>query len=373
MGKACSLLCGRDYQHDDCLESLRPDAKVRPQLPATVSEKFTWRLPAPEAPSPLKPLPPAAPLEGRRRSLLVGINYYETQDELHGCVNDVKRMLPVLSSLGFPSDTHSQRVLTDEPRRGPEQQPTRANILAAMAWLLQGARPGDVLFFHYSGHGGRAGAGAGDLRETLVPVDFESAGLLDDRELAGELLEKLPSGCRLTCLFDSCHGSAAPLALPCVFRGHPAPLAAASRGSAARGWAAGGGAAVRKPLRQQEAGAEVLVITGCHSSSHTGSVASEEQFCLKHAGSEHGSICIDQSRAVGGSNWGAGGALTSVFLEVLGNFEEEPPTLLTVLEKIKQDYGSKGYAQSPLLAASRPLALHQRFALDTPLAGVDGC
>jgi hypothetical protein len=32
-----------------------------------------------------------------------------------------------------------------------DQQPTKANIEAAMKWLIADARPGDALFLHYSG------------------------------------------------------------------------------------------------------------------------------------------------------------------------------------------------------------------------------
>lgn len=38
-------------------------------------------------------------------------------------------------------------MLTDDARN-PRQIPTRANILAAMQWLVQGAKPNDSLFFH---------------------------------------------------------------------------------------------------------------------------------------------------------------------------------------------------------------------------------
>jgi len=47
-------------------------------------------------------------------------------------------------------------ILKDDPRTNSRQQPTRRNILEAMAWLVNGARPNDSLFFHYSGHGGQA-------------------------------------------------------------------------------------------------------------------------------------------------------------------------------------------------------------------------
>ena len=33
------------------------------------------------------------------------------------------------------------------------QMPTKANIIAGLKWLAEGAQAGDVLFFSYSGHG----------------------------------------------------------------------------------------------------------------------------------------------------------------------------------------------------------------------------
>jgi hypothetical protein len=45
-------------------------------------------------------------------------------------------------------------ILTDD-QQTQIGQPTRANILRAMAWLVEGACPHDSLFFHYSGNGGQ--------------------------------------------------------------------------------------------------------------------------------------------------------------------------------------------------------------------------
>lgn len=53
-------------------------------------------------------------------------------------------------------------ILKDLPNFGYRQQPTRQNILEAMAWLVSGAQPNDSLFFHYSGHGGQAADKNGD-------------------------------------------------------------------------------------------------------------------------------------------------------------------------------------------------------------------
>jgi hypothetical protein len=61
----------------------------------------------------------------------------------------------------------------------------------------------------YSGHGGQAPARDGDeddgMNETILPVDFQQAGQMEDDELHMIMVRPLPVGCRLTALFDSCH------------------------------------------------------------------------------------------------------------------------------------------------------------------------
>ena len=49
-----------------------------------------------------------------------------------------------------------------------------------MDWLVTGAAEGDALVFHYSGHGGRERSEDG-YHETLVPLDFETAGAPSQR------------------------------------------------------------------------------------------------------------------------------------------------------------------------------------------------
>lgn len=50
-------------------------------------------------------------------------------------------------------DTPEMIVTLTDDQRQVDKQPTRANILKAMKWLVQDAKPGDRFFFHYSGHG----------------------------------------------------------------------------------------------------------------------------------------------------------------------------------------------------------------------------
>uniref|UniRef100_A0A0D9WI67 Peptidase C14 caspase domain-containing protein n=1 Tax=Leersia perrieri TaxID=77586 RepID=A0A0D9WI67_9ORYZ len=140
---------------------------------------------------------------GRKRALLVGINYPGTKAELKGCHNDVARMRRSLVDL-FGFDEADIRVLSDADRSAP--QPTGANIRRELARLVGDARPGDFLFFHYSGHGTRLPAETGQDDDTgydecIVPSDMN---LITDQDFT-ELVQKVPDDCLFTIVSDSCH------------------------------------------------------------------------------------------------------------------------------------------------------------------------
>jgi hypothetical protein len=86
---------------------------------------------------------------GRRKALLIGINYFGQRGQLRGCINDVKNMSTYLNG-HFGYKREDMVILTDD-QQNPMSQPTKANILRAMHWLVKDARPNDSLFFHYSG------------------------------------------------------------------------------------------------------------------------------------------------------------------------------------------------------------------------------
>lgn len=86
---------------------------------------------------------------GRRKALLIGINYFGQRGQLRGCINDVKNMSTYLNA-HFNYKREDMVLLTDD-QQNPMSQPTKANILRAMHWLVKDARPNDSLFFHYSG------------------------------------------------------------------------------------------------------------------------------------------------------------------------------------------------------------------------------
>merc|ERR1712070_1014755 len=98
--------------------------------------------------------------------------------------------------------------------------PTRNNIPNAIRWLVDGAQPGDVLFFQFSGHGAQREADDDSeidgMDELIIPTDYKRAGMIVDHELFDLLVVPLPSGCKLTVILDCCHSGSA-LDLPFVW------------------------------------------------------------------------------------------------------------------------------------------------------------
>jgi hypothetical protein len=81
-----------------------------------------------------------------RHSREIGINYFRQNGELRGCINDAHNVQKFLIERYHyrPEDI----VMLTDDARNPRQIPTRANMIQAMQWLVQGAKPNDSLFFH---------------------------------------------------------------------------------------------------------------------------------------------------------------------------------------------------------------------------------
>nr|ACG47515.1 LOL3 [Zea mays] len=147
----------------------------------------------------------------KKRALLVGISYAGTRYELGGAVNDVNCMSYLLRErFGFPAECIL--VLTQEDME-PGRVPTRANLMRALRWLVDGASAGDSLVFHFSGHGvqklDRDGDEADGYDEALCPVDFEDprggGGVILDDEINATIVRPLGKGVKLHAIVDTCH------------------------------------------------------------------------------------------------------------------------------------------------------------------------
>lgn len=142
---------------------------------------------------------------GHKRALIVGINYVGTGNDLRGCINDANNIKNMLTNTyGF---TDINMLL--------EKEATTDNIKDKLNWLVSGCRPGDVLYFHYSGHGSQL-ADTSDpdvepdgLDEIICPIDLDWKTKVITDDYMKWVFDKVPSGVNLTVVLDSCHSGTA--------------------------------------------------------------------------------------------------------------------------------------------------------------------
>ncbi|MEO0685481.1 MAG: caspase family protein, partial [Cyanobacteria bacterium J06649_11] len=152
----------------------------------------------------------------RKLALLVGINYLNNPNlnSLNGCVTDVDLQQELLiRRFGF-KQSDILRLTTDEPIW---KQPTRNNILNVFEeHLIKQAKPGDVVVFHFSGHGYRLRDPNpiqncfnqqfnDEYNSTFVPVDDTLNG--SPQDIMGRSLFLLMSALKtnnVTVVLDSC-------------------------------------------------------------------------------------------------------------------------------------------------------------------------
>ncbi|CRG85317.1 metacaspase CasA [Talaromyces islandicus] len=288
---------------------------------------------------------------GRRKALMIGINYFGQKGQLRGCINDVKNMSSYLNQ-AFGYAREDMVLLTDD-QQNPMSQPTKANILRAMHWLVKDAEPNDSLFFHYSGHGGQTPDQDGDeddgYDEVIFPVDFRSAGHIVDDEMHRIMVRPLRPGVRLTAIFDSCHSGSA-LDLPYIY---------STQG------------VLKEPNLAKEAGAGLLGVVSAYARGDMGGMMSTAMGFLKKA--SKGDEAIERTRQTKTSpadvimwsgskdeqtsqdatiNGQATGAMSWAFINALKKNPQQ--SYVQLLNSIREELSTK-YTQKPQLSCSHPI------------------
>ncbi|KAL3684367.1 hypothetical protein R1sor_002389 [Riccia sorocarpa] len=137
-----------------------------------------------------------------KRAVLVGCNYPGTRNQLSGCVNDVTNMRKVLTDIyGFDKKDILFMVDTDHN----SIRPTAKNITKQLGDAIKASKAGDVLYFHFSGHGGQIPAESGEENdgedEAIYPTDLNP--MTDDSFRV--LLSNLDPRVTFTFVSDSCN------------------------------------------------------------------------------------------------------------------------------------------------------------------------
>ncbi|KAL3235338.1 Metacaspase-1 [Nakaseomyces bracarensis] len=299
-------------------------------------------------------------LTGRRKALLIGINYIGSQHALRGCINDAHNMFDFLVSRhGYSPD---DIVMLTDDQREMVRVPLRQNMLRAMQWLVRDAQPNDSLFLHYSGHGGQTKDLDGDeedgMDDVIYPVDFETVGPIIDDEMHDILVRPLPQGCRLTALFDSCH-SGTVLDLPYTY---------STKG------------VIKEPNMWKDVGSEGLQAAMAYATgnraalfSTLGNVVStvskrqnvdrERVRQIKFSPADVIMFSGSKDNQTSADTFDDGqniGAMSHAFLKVMNSQPQQ--SYLTLLQNMRQELAAK-YSQKPQLSASHPIDVNLQFMI----------
>ena len=153
-------------------------------------------------------------------ALVIGINYTgKSGAELNGCINDTQRIVKFLKDRCGYQDSNIQ-LLTDDT----SIKPTKQNIINNIKKLVQKVKDTNSkeVWFSYSGHGSYLNGYGGEEEqdsqdEALVPLDYDTHGLIRDDTLYDILVKDLPLESNLFSIIDACHSGTA-LDLPYLYR-----------------------------------------------------------------------------------------------------------------------------------------------------------
>ena len=152
-------------------------------------------------------------------AVVVGIDYYsaDPRDNLDGCVADAKDVYDFLTNhLQVPMD-HITLLLEPDPSSQNSgiafAKPSRAKILESLEAIVKCAQPGDVVWFHYSGHWDRVQTispalnvnAKTNLDEVLCAVDEDIRDVEIDAALSGLTKADL----EVLAVLDCCHSGGA--------------------------------------------------------------------------------------------------------------------------------------------------------------------
>ena len=143
-----------------------------------------------------------------KSALLIGCNYPNTSISLYGCINDVNNIKNILiKKYGFLDNEII--VMTDDVSKNNSLYPSYNNIHNQFKNWTNLSNNSTLNYFHYSGHGRNIADTNGDETdkrdETLVPIDYNTAGMITDDWLFENFITRVPKGANLWALMDACH------------------------------------------------------------------------------------------------------------------------------------------------------------------------
>lgn len=291
-------------------------------------------------------IPPLVRVSRKKRAVLCGISYENTQYELKGSINDVSCMKYLLTTkFNFPED--SVIVLT-EKENDYRRIPTKRNMQRWMRWLVQDCQPGDSMVFHYSGHGSKqeeryAGEEVDGYDETLLPLDFKTEGMIVDNEINDTLVKPLPLGARLHAIIDAFHsGTVLDLPYVCLF-------------NAGEGKCVWEDHTPQNGMRKGTSGGEAISFSGCDDDQVSADTKALSQI------TSTGAMTFSFIKAIEKGEAKTYGSLLSSMRNGIREARQKPKKPSTLTNMIFEgDNYKQGKIQEPQLSSSYPFNINEK-------------
>ncbi|KAF8167143.1 caspase domain-containing protein [Crassisporium funariophilum] len=138
-----------------------------------------------------------------KKAVIVNVSNRLIPSRLHRRVDTSEATALVRAFLEGRGFRSSNIIVLSEGDDGDEipEDPTYDGIIDRMRWLTRNARSGDELFFYYGGHGSERG--------DICPLDYsffdDPATRVKAKDMLDNMVSRIPEGCRLTTVFDTCH------------------------------------------------------------------------------------------------------------------------------------------------------------------------
>jgi len=137
-----------------------------------------------------------------KKALLIGIDYINNPEYyLRGCINDV---IVVRNMLIDAYDYNASDITIMREDSGDFIAPTKTNILRQLELLFSQSENLEELWFHYSGHGSQLQSQNSEMKQIIIPSNYQEEGVIQDTELL-QLIQQISKHCRAIMVFDCCH------------------------------------------------------------------------------------------------------------------------------------------------------------------------
>lgn len=262
-------------------------------------------------------------------ALLIGINYYGTEKQLYGCINDVNNIKQILiNQYGYLEQNII--ILTDDlSNNNINLLPNNNNIINQFTNLLKKSQSGDQLVFAYSGHGSYTFDKNNDeLTKSnndsiLIPIDSltDYNKVIIDDQIKQIINTNLKSDVELFAIIDSCNSGT-------VFDLHFNYLDSDN------------GNKTTINNKESITPSKVVMISGCTDNQ----TSADDQFI-----NDSGNIIY-------------AGALTYTFLNTLKKSNYQI-SYLKLLKEIRANLKENRYSQIPQLSSGQQLDLTKNFIM----------